>query len=246
MSAACAEERPPTERWGRLSDRRRRPVSESSKRVLPLDLGEVDDATARQLLEQHRPIINTAIKRYLAASSVAFHTIPRDDLRAIAEAAVLEAFVRYREGDQSRDNGGGGLATWVRRVVGWRVGEVVRNALACEPLQSERAESPRSPNADPNGASPQHQLPRQFHYEPQQAEVVQARQLVGWLRHRLRSLTPRRRVIIVSVLKGEQKCSIARSLGISPGRVSQEYKVAVERLRELALQDGIDYLGLES
>lgn len=237
---ACAEEAPASSS-GRLSDRRRRPISD--KRLFPLDLSSIGDAAARDLIERYRPIINDTVKRYLPGARATFHVIRREDLCAVAESAVLEAAVRYRVGDEGRDNQGGGLATWVRRVVGWRVSESVQNLLVNEPLQSERVYN----EADPTSTwSTNVHVDSGFRQAATQHTIVQARQVVEWLQRSLGSLTPRRRIIIVSVLRGEAKTSIARSLGISPGRVSQEYKTAVEQLRKLALRDGIDYQAPET
>lgn len=214
--------------------RPRRRSLDQAKRELRVSLAEVDNATAHKLIEHHRPIVNTIVHRYASSAQQAFHVLLREDLVTIGETAVLEAYVRYRDGDPSKDNAGGGFATWARRVVGWRVSEAVQRALTQEPHVNNRADSA-------NGVLRAHRASN-----PRPDTVAYRRQLMAWLRRRLRRLSPRQRIIISAVLKGESQAAVARSLGLSPGRVNQEYFHALEQLRQFAAEDGFDGVDLGS
>lgn len=217
-----------------------------ASRALRRDLSTVDDARARQLLQEFARIVDSAVRRYRAACRSTFHPLTPQDLRAIAEAAVLEAYVTYREGDKSRERSAyGGLAAWTRRVVFWRVGENVQGLLTFEPLLSERDDRLETRQAVAGMTARRDGVfPASLCNAASQEDVVQAYELVSWLRRRLADLSQRQRTIIVSVLNREPKVQIARRLGISKGRVSQEYGDAVAALREYARLDGIDGLDL--
>jgi len=172
--------------------------------------------------------------RYAKKARGAFHTITPADLIAVGHTAVLEAFVRYREGDTSRDNDGGGFASWARTVVTWRIGGAVREALETEPSRGQRADSGNGVLRGWATAAP---LADALYYEEE---------MRAWLLYRLRHLSTRRAIIVAAVMKGETQASVARTLGLSPGRVHQEYQRALSELRAWAAEDGFDGIDLDA
>lgn len=131
------------------------------------------------------------------------------DLRAVAEIAVLEAKLTYRSAR-------GSLKTWTRRVIRWRLLELV----------SQRPEVPLDePESVLNGENPE--------------EVLAALERRQWMEGAIGELGPRRRVIIAATVRGETLNETGQTLGISRSRVCQERKTALIQLHERALEDGL-------
>ena len=204
-----------------------------TKRDLRVELSSLDSATAQALIDDHTGMVLGVVKLNMPAARRTFHLLDRDTLVSIGQTAVLEAHIKYREGDLSRETvNGSGFRTWARRVVGWRVSAAVRRQLEAEPARGVRADS--------------HNGVLRYQEGPDIPPDVQAyhHQLGRWLKHCLSRLELRERLIVALTLRGEPKAEVARSLGISPSRVGFHYRQAVDKMRVWAAEDGLDGVDL--
>ena len=172
------------------------------------DLGTISSARAAELLSEFCPVIEGELKRY---SGVELQGLGYDDLRSVAQIAVLEASLSFEDGRVL-------LRTWVGRVVRWRLAETARTAQPDVELTDR-------PEDFLNGANPY--------------EVMEHIETVMWVRQAVGALGPRRRTIVVSSMGGETLRQIGPTLGISKSRVGQEREKAYETLRTQALEAGL-------
>lgn len=103
-----------------------------------LDLGSIDDATARRLFERYLRIAKSLAPLYPG--------VEREELLSAARIAILEAHLSFREGAGCNQD------TWTRRHIYWRLSEAAKEL---------RAVGSASLGTDPqvlNGASPEQQF----------------------------------------------------------------------------------------
>lgn len=213
---------------------------------LRVSLHTVDDDTARSLLSTHRQVVLAAVRHYLPAASRAFHPLGPDELLSIAETAVLEAHVTYEPGDTSKETKPGArFAYWVGQHVFWRLGEVVARVRAAEPGVDARAHTIAQPE-DVGVQRPRDAVPAaKLNGHEAQASCYRS-ELLTWLKTAIGRLPVRQRIIIASRLRGESQTDLAEQLGLSRGRISQEYRAALEALRTDALSRGFDSVALDA
>lgn len=232
------------------------------ERDLRVPLGSVDDETARGLIAEHQPIISAQVRRFSYVAATAFHPVDREDLVALAETAVLEAYVTYREGDVARERTPkGGLRSHIRRIVCWRLSDAVGRLRAGEPGLSARREGQAPPQRG-RGNHPSQKnsgadygargmvayvenLPAKLNGH-EASRAFYRKQLMATLRLGLGQLSARQRRIVVGLLRGQTQAALAAKLGLSAGRVSQEYGAALVLLREWMESRGFDSLDLDS
>lgn len=211
-----------------------RPRKDYAKRQLRVDLGGVDEETARRLLDEHRAQIRAVVTPYERAAALSFFVIDRDELVAIAEAALLEAWVRYCPGDLSQERvPGSGWRAWAERIIRWRCAEYVTHVREQHPDAAARRDAA-------NGVL-------RYAVDPDEVpldEGLYRAELSAWLRAAIGQLPPRQRVILIGVSRGEEKTQLARELGISRRTVHIEYAAALATLREQAARQGLDGVAL--
>lgn len=157
------------------------------------DLSGVSDATARRLLDAYLPLVRRVASRM-------YRALPEHEVVAVGTDAILEAYLTQDEARSSE-------ATWVRRVVHWRLAEAVRR------LPWER--NAESLDADPqvlNGKNPEEA------YQRASAFAALAR------------LPPNHQMVIDGRLRGESYVEVGHSIGISPQRAHRVAKRALEVL----------------
>jgi len=133
-----------------------------------------------------------------------------DELVCVGNVAVLEAHLTYDA------TAGAAEATWVRRIVHWRISAEVRQMRRGHALLGD------ADAFDDNIA-----------HDPEQ----------GYLRHlvldKLRWLTPRQSTILLArIVDGETFESIGQSLGVSTQQTHKDYQIAVQHLRKLVVDGG--------
>lgn len=171
---------------------------------LSIDLGVVTDTRARSLL-----------KRYggLAVALARLYRPGDDDLIAIANIAVIEAYVLYKK------DAGASLDTWIRRLVRWRVKEALPRYNDTEELDDDGFVA--------NGKTD---------YE----RVLGELQRDDWVRYQVTMLEDdRQRHIVLMILQGETYRSIASSLGLSPSTVLRKAREAMRLLLAAAVLDDV-------
>lgn len=202
-------------------------------RSLRVDFGTVTDEVARGLLDRYTGMVIVIVREYIPASRRGLHEVDTDLLVSIGQTALLEAHIRYREGDTSKERApGSGFSSWARRVVGWRVREAIHIFISAEPGRSSRCDSA---NGVLHGHTVRGPLPdeRAYHHA-----------LGVWLKTCLARLEPRERLIVACLIRGETQAAIARSLGLSAGRVNHIVKYTLAQLREWAVAEGFDGVDL--
>lgn len=204
-----------------------------SRTGLRVDLGSISDEVARKLLDRYTGMVVTIVRHYTPSAQMAFHGIDIELLVSIGQTALLEAHLSYREGDVTLERTpGSGFSVWARRIVRWRIGEVIQTALASEPWYTDRRDSS-------NGVLHKHVAPTT------PPDVQAHHHAIGaWLKTCLARLEPRERLIIACLIRGESQVAIARSLGLSPGRVNQIVKYTLVQLRAWGKDAGFDGIGL--
>jgi RNA polymerase sigma factor (sigma-70 family) len=160
------------------------------------DFRQVDAVTAKRLLGLYMPCVRAVARLY--------PTSVRADLESVGSTAILEAFLSFDAQKASE-------ATWVRRVVHWRLAEAAQRQPHDSTL-SGRAEVIDGHEIDHN------------------PELGYFRSLV--LDH-LRVLTPRQSTIILAFIQGDTFAQIGESLGISTQHTHVEYQSAIRTLRKL-------------
>ncbi len=163
------------------------------------DLGRVDPATAQRLFAAYEPRVRAVAKLYLSSE--------HDDFVAVGRQAVLEAFVTHNAEKASE-------ATWVHRVVHWRLAEYAKR-LPEDSTLTGQADVIDGHEIDHN------------------PELGYLKALV--LDH-LRHLSPRQSTIILAFIQGETFQEIGDSLGISVQHTHVEYQDAIKRLRKLVAE----------
>lgn len=185
-------------------------------RIARVDLSEITEERARELLETFAVVLENEVRRMLPALKHCVGIGP-EDLVSVAQIAVLEASLRYRE-DADRT-----LRSWVSLVVRWRVGATVQ-------AHQRREEALEQPESVLNGRNPE--------------ETYQLSELRTWFERQLGALGPRERIIFSEQLSGRETMGeLALSMGISRGRLYQLRAQAFSRLRAEA--KGSD-LGLDA
>jgi RNA polymerase sigma factor (sigma-70 family) len=101
-------------------------------RAVNVDIGSIDDSTARQLLADASKLIRITIAKH--------SMLDQDELLQVGRLAVLEAHMTF---DDSRECS---RETWRKRVLGWRINESVR-AMSV-PIE-EHVDSPTNGAHDP-------------------------------------------------------------------------------------------------
>jgi len=173
------------------------PINGRGRRV---DLGGVDAATAERLLRRYGGVVRGCVRDRAGAGS------DREDLIAVGRLAVLEAYVTHRA-ERALE------ATWVRKIVRWRVTEEsLEQASGREDLLGF-VDSPAGDQYDPEA----------HHLRQLLREAVERGQL-----------GIREQMVVDGRLRDETFVRIGQVLGISSTRAHQVYKVAVTKLRRWA------------
>lgn len=182
-----------------------------ARRAVRHDLGSIGAALAARILSECEPAIDAEIRRLRPALR---HTqgIDEDDLRSLGQIVALESYLTWEEGR------GRTLRSWAGQNVRWRLGEAIRAAQS--PEESRGASVASDEVVDP----------REGYDEAERLE---------WLQSAIGRLSPRRRVLVVSTLRGEQQHAVGSTLGIGRSRVCQEISVAVAALHEAAVHAGL-------
>lgn len=173
------------------------------------DLSAISSERAAELLKEFGALIEGELRKY---GGVHLQGLGYDDLRSVAQLAVLEASL-------SHDPERGTLRTWARRLVRWRLGDTVKQAQPKEELTDR-------PEDFLNGRNPY--------------EILAKIEETMWVHQSVGCLDPRRRTIVVATMAGETLRQIGPTLGISKSRVGQERDTAFAWLREQALEAGLD------
>jgi DNA-directed RNA polymerase specialized sigma subunit len=119
-----------------------------------LDFGQLDAATAKRLLAEYGPVVHAMCRLYPS------HL--RDDLSAVGRVAVLEAYLSHEPSRSAQ-------ATWVRRLVRWRLAAEARaQGPASLPLTQEPAAAVNEPAETTT-------LPAFLALSPLQREIVLCR-----------------------------------------------------------------------
>ncbi len=101
-------------------------------RAVNVDLGSIDDSTARRLLDDAHKLLRVALAKY--------SMLDQDELLQVGRLAVLEAHLTF---DGTRDCS---WETWRKRVLGWRLAASARALSA--PVE-EPVEQPTNGMHDP-------------------------------------------------------------------------------------------------
>ena len=198
------------------------------RRAFREDLAQIDASIAEALNKQYGGDSRRIAMR-------CYHTVKRrapffavdfdlEDLIAVADAALLEAWVAYRDGDASRDRTdsgdfSAGFTMHVRRVIYWRLRDYVEGLQSSVPPSTARCDI----------AEGAHE-PAIFDVEV----IFQNQELRVWLRSALRTLRVRERAIVTGVAQGSSFRELGIELGLSYMTVSRYYHQALKRLRTLA------------
>lgn len=165
-----------------------------------VDFRRVDPAAAQRLLAAYLPIVRAVARLYPASEQA--------ELESVGRLAIMEAFVSFDEAKAAE-------ATWVSRIVHWRLAESAKQ---------QPEDSTLTGRADVfEGHEIQHDPERSY--------------FKGVVLDNLRALPPRQSTVILAFLQGETFAEIGASLGISAQHAHVEYKSAVKHLRKL-VSDG--------
>lgn len=174
--------------------------------IRPVDLSSVTSAQAQELLSSARKVIEKLVYKQ-ARRSYGYEV---EDLRAVAEIAVLEAHVTY----SPTARGASSRSTWTYNTIKWRLAELTT--------------APAGELYDHDGA----------HEETPEALVVK-KDLGEWLERALARLPIRHGHILGRKLTGETGTEIAHTLGITKAAVSQQALLGIRRLKAQAEDDGL-------
>lgn len=199
------------------------------------DLAQIDASIAEALLRQYGgDSRRIALRCYrIVRRRGPFFAVDFDleDLIAVADAALLEAWVAYRDGDASRDRAdtgdfSAGFTMHVRRVIYWRLRDYVEGLHGSQsPTKSTRIDAETG-------------LSREKDVYDVEAIFYQ-NELRVWLRDALCSLNVQERAIVTGIAQGTSQSQLARELGLSHDMVHRYYHAAIRRLREQAIIEGI-------
>lgn len=202
-----------------------------TQRAFREDLSSIDNSIARELLKEYggwsRRI--AADWHYQLRRQASFFTVELDDLVAVGNAALLEAWVIYRDGDVSRDNThgrtfGGGFSAHVRRIVYWRIRDYIEGLSQSDQASAEFAGSVTDD-------------------EPEHADIevlLYTGELRVWLRSALSELDVRERAVVAGMARGDSQAQLGRELGLDRVAVHRCYHRAVDKLRRSAVRRGIE------
>jgi RNA polymerase sigma factor (sigma-70 family) len=219
---ALAEEPPAKNSRPRTTSRTARAFRE--------DLSSVDDSIARELLREYGGCIKrSAVDWHTKTKRQApFFVVELDDLIAVGNAALLEAWVIYRDGDTSRDNTegrafGGGFSAHIRRIVYWRIRDYIEGLAQSDQASAQFAETLALDASDEDVET-----------------AFYLTELRIWLRAALAQLTVRERAVVVGVTRGDSQAQLGRELGLDRVAVHRCYHRAIEKLRHNAARFGIE------
>jgi RNA polymerase sigma factor (sigma-70 family) len=188
-------------------------------RVARVDLSQVDRAKAHEALASMTGAIEKEIARY---RWVRFRGIDLDDLRVVAQLAVLEAVVTY-SGARGRK-----WSSWAYQLIRWRLSEAVTAEMTHDALL---ATQPEDCGSEPVAEDP---TPEDHVLEAEGAQRV---------RRKIAYLTPRAGVALSCKLHGESLVQIGATVGIHYSLVSREIQAAVQTLsHEIRAEDDEDNL----
>lgn len=190
------------------------------RRVVRRNLGQVSDAEARAWLAECKDIIDHSLHHYRRVIPHT-HGAGFDDFRAIAQIAVLEAYIIH---DPTR-HGAAQRRTWARRLIRQRFSEVVDSLMNTQEVLSAKGTHKSAGDSVP--VDMQEQLESRM--QIRELDVIFA------------LLSPRQRFLVLAKLNGEPMRISAKTLGISKTRCEQEVTSAMNTLRKAAaqlLQDG--------
>ena len=222
--------------------------TDAAKRDLRVNLGAVDNATAEALLVRYRACIRTHVGRYGRSLERHFYVVTCEDLRAVAETAVLEAYVRYRDDHPQRETiAGAGLGAYVDRMVRWRLADHVTAHQKEGPSAAERRELQIGATTvgivtgDPTREEKQKQRRDYLADDRERSdETVYKNQISDWLRRAIGRLEPREAIILISIAQGETNEAVGASLGIRRQTVNLVYHQTIKKLRRAAKRSGLD------
>jgi RNA polymerase sigma factor (sigma-70 family) len=171
-------------------------IRDIARKEVRVDMGAIPDGTAAELLAEYRSLIGR-----IAAS---FPTVEADELRAVGQIAVMEAWVTHNPRRIP-------LRAWITQVVRWRIIERADGELSRRDLGSLEL----APEPTTNGR-----------HDPERTFMLE--QIIDLLVY----LPPRQTMIIDGRLRRETFEEIALTLGISTAFCHQEYLTALAQLRE--------------
>ncbi len=147
--------------------------------------------------------------------------IDEDDLRSVAQTALLEAFISF---DAAR---GSQFGTWAKVCVRRQL----RQTVAYE-VEHNRLYALAGPG----------ELEREDFYrdDPNPEEAIVRADLTVWLRLTVAELPPRRSAILNLRAFGETHQEIAETMGVCRVRVCQEETAAKKTIRDRAVLEGLD------
>lgn len=167
-------------------------------RDVRVDMHTVDAATAAVLLKRYGRMLGAMVKLYPG--------LERDEVLEIGRIAVIEAYLTH-DAERSTER------TWVRKVVGWRLGDAAARDW------HTRGEGAIDPNIEPsqviNGGNPEHQFLR--------TTAVRA----------IARLEPRHQIIVSGRMRGETYAEISATIGIATSLCHREGQRAYELLRSI-------------
>lgn len=172
------------------------------------DLSALNEAEAVEALRTHQTTIESEARYYARRSRD--EAVDLEDLRAVAQVAVLEALVTF---DASRTASEG---TWVRLMIRWRLQDALRREQATEAVDAE---------ALPNGRTP--------------GQIFEAMEARVWWEQEVGRLPPRDRVIVAATAQGETIRQIAHTLGLTASTACRARQRAYDTLRRRALEAGV-------
>lgn len=217
------------------------------RRQVRVDLSGIHPRVAERTLKKYAATI-VAEARQAAARTRRVSWYTEDDYRAVAQIAVLEALVTYREGC------GAVFGTWVRRVVRWRLNETVARLIqqhrGQDALPTEQVDGVDGADvADGGGAL-------DATYGDQQSRVrwhegfdeerlydafnamadspedsVAYAELVARILHAVSKCSWREQEALYALLNGQSGASLGRQLGLTRQRVHHHRARAIALLR---------------
>jgi RNA polymerase sigma factor (sigma-70 family) len=185
-------------------------------RVARVDLQGVSNAQARRALANMAGAVEKELKK---VAWVRLRGIDLDDLRAIAQLAVLESVVTYNE---SR---GRKWSSWAYQLIRWRLQEAVRLELERE---AQEVPMSSSPGFALDAASP----------SPEATYL--AREERAQVEKHLAQLPPRAGMALACKLQGESLAEIGASVGVHYSLVCREIQDAVRTVSEAVAREEVE------
>lgn len=181
-------------------------------RIARRSFDHLSEREAREALALYAVCVDATLA-LVGQQAESLHGLDYEDLRVAGRLAILEALGTYSEAAKCK------VKTWVSRVVGWRIREVIR--LASNDAEHYVGDAlswiGNAEDADAQG--------------DEFGELLENRSDAEWLRAELGRLPPRHEYIITQYLTGKTQNQIGAQLGISGARVRFVKAQALERLR---------------